>query len=658
MASTARPSMYDSENQHRRLGPLQDQDEDWSDSASDEQSKQNKSPQRNSKLRRKLPEHYRQHTSESASQFPDDSYIRQARNATVPYSNNYDPSHSPSYQAHSNSPMQYLPSPASQVLPEHPGWYKYPRQGGYLSVPRTRNPFAQPSGRSPYGHSFGGYPESGYGFDDYDYDQEIPPPPEYPAQDPLRTPVRPREPQIPDVQPERDTENLYRDEVGKKPRNKRSPTSKKAKTLPEDRVTNAEIMDMLRRKEKALPEDTVTNAEIMDMLRRKEKALPEDTVTNAEIMDMLRRKEKALPEDTVTNAEIMDMLRRKEKALPEDTVTNAEIMDMLRRKEKALPEDTVTNAEIMAMLRKIQQEVKENAEIRSDPGRQEYRGRRNLLPTSQFLLDDSTSVETERQKICELKGIIHRLLEDRRNQEYQDSYAGSSRSFADSHHNRIEVDHRESVLMRQRDLQSLESKLNHIIEHLEMGISPLPQQLLGTYNNRQGYHVPRHQASPVWDPSTLEPTSPTLSRPPSRRKEYTQPTGDQRQDTQASNEARLRQQPSCIPEAEEYLEACGDPRVPIRGSMQGRPLGPNRSNGSRSRVWSQPSVGQRSELRGVGGRIVPGDQHKVTPGRDPIVEFEDELESEEEPVRDRTRMPYLRRPRAPEPPAQSDWRNM
>ncbi|KAF5718227.1 hypothetical protein FMUND_5323 [Fusarium mundagurra] len=578
MASTARQSIYDSDNQHDRLGPPQDQDEDWSDSASDEQSKQNKSPQRKSKHRHKLPEHYRQHTSESASQFPDDSYIRQARNATVPYSNNYDPSHSPSYQAHSNPPMQYLPSPASQAPPEHPGWYTYPRQGGYLSIPRTRNPFAQPSGRSPYGHSFGGYPESGYGFDDYDYGQDIPPPPEYPAHNPLRTPVRPREPQIPNVQPELDAENVYRDEVEKKPRKKRSLTPKKAKVLPEDKVTNAEIMEMLRRKEKALPEDTVTNAEIMEMLR------------------------------------------------------------------------------------KIQQEVKENGEIRSDPGRQEYRGHRNLSPTSQFLLDDTISVESERQKIRELKGFIHRLLEDRRNQEYQDSYAGTSRSFPDSHHNRIEMDHRESVLMRQRNLQSLESRLNHIIDHLEMRISPLPQQPLGTYNNRQGYHVPRHQASPVWDPSMLEPTSPTLSRPPSRRNEYTQPTGNQRQDTQASNEARLRQQPSCIPEAEEipeeYLEAYGDPRVSIRGSMQGRPLGPNRSNGSRSRVWSQPSVGQRSDLRGEGRRIVTGDQHKVTPGRDPIVEFEDELESEEEPVRDRIRMPYLRRPTAPDPPAPSGWRNM
>jgi hypothetical protein len=85
MASIARPYVHDLENQHHRVGPPQDQDEDWSDSASDEQPQQNQSPQRTCRLRHRLPQHYRQHTSELASQFPSDSYIRQARNATVPY---------------------------------------------------------------------------------------------------------------------------------------------------------------------------------------------------------------------------------------------------------------------------------------------------------------------------------------------------------------------------------------------------------------------------------------------------------------------------------------------------------------------------------------------------------------------------------------------
>ncbi|KAJ4267551.1 hypothetical protein NW762_003659 [Fusarium torreyae] len=386
MTSTARPSIYDSESQHQRSGPQQDQDENWSDSASEKQAKQTKSSKRSSKLRQKLPEYYRQHTSESLSQFPDDSCTRQARNATVPYSYNYDPSHSPLYQPHPNPPMQYFTQPTSQAPAGYHGLYTYPGQGGYLSVPRTGNFFEQPSGPSPYGHPSREYSESDYGFGQYNYDQHVPPPPEYPIQDPLRTPLRPR---TPNVQPQRSTNNMYRDEVERKPRKKRPRMPKKEKTLPKDKITNAEIMEALE---------------------------------------------------------------------------------------------------------KIQQEVKENAEIRADPERREYRQHRNSPPANQFLFDDTTSLDIERQKIRELKGIIRRLLEDRRNQDYQDSYAGTSRrSFADPRQNRIEMDYRESALMNPRDLQSLELRLDLIIKYLEMGNSPPPQQLPEIYSNRQDCRIPNGQ---------------------------------------------------------------------------------------------------------------------------------------------------------------------
>ncbi|SPJ70353.1 uncharacterized protein FTOL_00081 [Fusarium torulosum] len=495
MASTARPSTYESESQHRRSGPQQDQDEDWSDSASDEQAKQTKSPKRHYKLGHKPSDHYRRHTSESPSQFPDDSYMRQARNATVPYGYSYDPSQSPSCQAHPISPMQYFPSFASQAPARYPSSYTYPGQGSYLSVPQTGNPFEQPCGPSPCGHPYKGYSESAYGFDKYNYDQGAPPPPEYPTQDPLRTPVRPREPRTPNVQPQRDTSNMYRDKVERKPRKKRPPMPKEEETLPENNITNAEIMETLK---------------------------------------------------------------------------------------------------------KIQQELKENAEIRLDPGRREYHRRRSSPPASKFLLDDATALENERQEIRQLNGIIRRLLEDRWDQESQDSYAGTSRrSFADSRQNRTEMDYRETALMSPRDLQSLKSRLDLIIDYLEIRNSPSPQQLPEVYNNRQGSRIPRRQVFLVSDPSMLEPTSPTSSRSPSRRSEHFQPRGNQRQDAQASNQSRIRQQPSRIPESEEvpeeYLEEYEALRVPLSETMQGRPLGSNKSIGSQSKGRSQPSVGQRTK---------------------------------------------------------------
>jgi hypothetical protein len=185
--------------------------------------------------------------------------------------------------------MQYFTSTASQAPAEYPGTYTYPGQGGYPSVPRTGNPFEQPSGPSAYSNPSTGYSESGYGFDNYNYRPDVPPPPEYPVQDPLRTPVRQREPRTSNVQPQHDTSNIYRDEVKRKPRKKKQPTPKK---------------------------------------------------------------------------------------------------------EEALPENMVTNAEIMEAIKKIQQEVKENAEIRPDAGRQESRRRRNSPPSSHFSLDETTSLDS------------------------------------------------------------------------------------------------------------------------------------------------------------------------------------------------------------------------------------------------------------------------
>jgi hypothetical protein len=542
MASTARPSTYESESQPRRSGPQQDQDEDWSDSASDKQAKETKSPKRRSKVRHKPSGQHRQHSSEFPSHFPDGPYMRQARNATVPYDYNYNPSHSPFFQARPIPPVQYFPPLASQTPARYPGSYAYPGQGDYVSTLQPGNPYEQSCGLSACGHRFRGYSESGYGFDN-NYDQDAPPPPEYPTQDPFRTPVRPREPPTPIVQPQHDTSNMYREKVEQMP-----------------------------------------------------------------------------------------------------------------KEEETLPENNITNAEIMEALKKIQQEVKENAEIRSDPGRREYYRRRNSPSASQLSIDDTTALDIERQEIRQLNGIIRRLLEDRWDQESQDSYAGTSRrSFADSRQNRTEMNYRETALMNPRDFQGLKSRLDLIIDYLDIGNSPSPQQTPEDHSNRQGSRIPRRRVFLFSDPSMQEQTSPTSSRSPSHRSEYFQSRGNQRQDSQASNQSRLRQQRSTVPESEqvpeEYLEGYEAPRVPLSGSMQGRPLGSNRSIGSQTRGRSQPSVGQTSEFRAPGKGIVPGDQHKVRPGYDVIVELEDDPESDGQLFMDRARMPYRQRPR----PTRSNW---
>ena len=377
MASTAGRSTYDSESRSRRPGPQEDQEEDWSDSSSDKQTKQTKPPRRQPRLRHRTADHYRQHTSESASQFPEDSYIRQARNATVPYGGgyNYNPGYTPSYQSHPNPPLQQFTSPPPQGSAGYPGSYAYPRQSSYLSVPRTENAFEQPFSPTPYPHPAAGYPESNYGFENYNYNQNIPPAPEYPYQDPLRTPVRPRESQTPVSQPQPDTGNKYQDEVDRKPRKTRSkrpprptkeertPQPKTDETPQEDRDTKADMMEMLMK--------LLQDGKLPLMKEEEKPALP--------------KTEEIVPDEKITKADIEEVLMK---------ILHDRKPPLLEGKE-TLPEDKNTNAEIIKILKSIQQGVRENAEIRSDPGRRIYRS-----PTaSEFLIDDTTSLGNERTTV-------------------------------------------------------------------------------------------------------------------------------------------------------------------------------------------------------------------------------------------------------------------
>ncbi|KAH7257925.1 hypothetical protein BKA59DRAFT_451965 [Fusarium tricinctum] len=363
--------------------------------------------------------HYRQGTSESPSLFFNDPYTRRARNATMPYGYDYDSSYSPSYQAHPSAPMPYhLPPSASQTPAGYPSSYTYPVQGGNLSVPRTGIPFKQSSGPSGYGHPSRGYTESGYGFDEYSNGRDIPPPPDYPTQDPLRTPVRPRQPQTPNVQSQRDTSN-YRDRAERRPRKKRRPIPKTKEILTENHYTSAEIMEVLKR---------------------------------------------------------------------------------------------------------IEQNIRENTRSRSDPGRRHSRRSRNSPSASEFLLDDIRSLDIDRQEARQISDIIRGLLDDIRGQGSRDSYTGTSiNRFADSSHSGSEMHDTEGSSTSLRDLQSLESRVDFIVDHIENRHYPSPQQQPEPHSNGQSSHMPRRQIDFASDSFVLESNSATLSRSPLRRSRYFPP---------------------------------------------------------------------------------------------------------------------------------------
>ncbi|KAH6950880.1 hypothetical protein DER45DRAFT_579055 [Fusarium avenaceum] len=402
-----------------RLGPQQSQYENRSDPVSDLQSNQTVSVKSQPNLRYKPSGYYRQGTTESPSPFFNDPYPRQARNATVPYGNDYSSSYSPSYQSHQSAPMPYhLPQPASQTPAGYHDSYTYPVQGGYLSVPRTGNPFEQPSGPSGYGHPYRGYDESRHGFDEYSYGRDIPPPPEYPTQDPFRTPVRPREPQTPNVQSQRHTRHNG-DRAERRSRRKRPP-------------------------------------------------------------------------------------------IPKD--------------EEILPKNNYTNAEIMKVLKRIEQNIRENTRSRSDPGRRHSRRSRSSPSGSEFLLGDIRSLDIDRQEARQISDIIRGLLDDIRGQGHRDSHTGTSMNqFENSSHSGTETHDGEISSMNLRDLQSLQSRVDLVMDHLENRNSPSPQQHPETYNDRQSSHILRRQMAFASDPFVVESNSPTSFRSPPRRSQYFPP---------------------------------------------------------------------------------------------------------------------------------------
>lgn len=385
---------------------------------SDLQPNQTISAKNQSNLGYKPSGHYRQETTESPSPFFNDPYPRQARNANAPYGNDYDSSYSPSYQSHQSAPMPYhQPRPASQTPASYHDSYAYPVQGGSLSVPRTGNPFEQPSGPSGYGHPYRGYDASSHGFNEYSYGRDIPPPPAYPTQDPFRIPIRPREPETPNVQSRRDTRH-YGDRAERRPRKKRPPIPKKEESLP-SKYTNAEIMEVLKR---------------------------------------------------------------------------------------------------------IEQNIRENTRSRSDPGRRHSRRSRSTPSGSEFLLDDIRSLDIDRQEARQISDIIRDLLDNIRGQGSRDSHTGTSMNlFTDSSHSGTEMHDGEISSMNLRDLQSLQSRVDLVMDHLENGNSPSPQQFPETYNARQSSHIQRRQMAFASDPFVVESNSPTSFRSPPHRGQYFPP---------------------------------------------------------------------------------------------------------------------------------------
>jgi hypothetical protein len=319
-------------------------------------------------------------------------------------------------------------------------------------------------------------------------------------------------------------------------------------------------------------------------------------------------------------------------------------------RDRALSEDGITMTDIMAELRNLQRQVYQ-AEIQSDPGRIPGRPRRSPSVTSQYTSDDTRSLNIERERSRQLTSIIYRLLEDRQRPEYQESLGRSSRqTIVDLLQGSIGQNERDMALVSQRDAQDIGSKLDTIIEYLQLEDrfedEPTLQRFPEGHESRSRPLVLRGQPSVASGSSVHEPTSPTLSRAMPHRHQ-TFPSGSRPlRDAQSSNQGRARQSPTRLPDPDDEDEAYEKFRREVTTSRPARTrISSTQSIASQDRRRIQPTVGQ-SDIRPPARKIVEGDQQKVRPNRFAYVQTEDELD--EEPAR-APEPPYP----VPDPPGQS-----
>ncbi|KAF5641460.1 uncharacterized protein FTJAE_4112 [Fusarium tjaetaba] len=536
MVSTPPPS-DDAEGHPPEESP-HDEEEPKSASPSKKEAKQPKTSNRGHKLRHKQPAHYRKHTNDFSSQAPCDPVMRQAMLYGVD-PNTYPPPPPGAYPPNTNP--SYYPSPNLTPPAGYPSPYTYPGGGGYFSTPRA-------SVRDPQYFSTPGYdvPPSGYsdpGFapaDSYEYEEEIPPYPEYPTREPKRAAVRPRPLRQPKPQTEPTLSTLRRDAAYQRPRQRRP-------------------------------------------------------------------------------------------SVP--------------TRERGSSEDGITMQDIMAELRNLQRQVYQ-AEIQSDPGRIQGRPRRSPSVTSQYTSDDTRSLNIERERSRQLTSIIYRLLEDRQRPEYQDSLGLSSRqTMMDLLQGRVREHDGEMALVSQKDAQEIRSKLDTILDYLELQggweDEPAPQRLREGHESRPQPLVLRGQPSVASGSSVHTSSSPTLSRTTPRRRQTLPSVIRPPQDAQSSNQGRTRQVPTTLGDDDEMYE---DFRRPARTRVSS-----TQSVASQDRRRLQTSVVQRSDARPPERKIVEGDQQKVRPGRFAYVQTEDE--QDEEPARAPV-PPYP----VPDPPGRSKRR--
>ncbi|KAF5667077.1 hypothetical protein FHETE_5780 [Fusarium heterosporum] len=351
----------------------------------------------------------------------------------------------------------------------------------------------------------------------------------------------------------------------------------------------------------------------------------------------------------------------------------AGLSDPPRRKKHSIPsrENTLSVdgevlGQILKKLRKLEKQVEgKNYDLQSDPGRRRFRG---SSTAGISILDDTRSLDLERQRSSQLIGFISRLLEDREREEQRDRHERPPKRDIVTLLEDIELSGRDKGIIPQREVQEIDFKLNSILKILltereEVNDRAVQRLISDVYDIRQDRRVARSPPSIVSTDHIQEVASPALNKTFGQSRSTTLPEprnrqGDQYRAAQPSNQSRVRQNPAKPTEPEEEADDifgdCEADDIPAQRPSRTRRYTLAQEIGLEDRRKGQPLTGQkRSEARPTMRRTSQGDQQRVRPGLRAFVQTEDEQESDDrEPFPDRLPNPYAQTPPAPDPPSQ------
>jgi hypothetical protein len=341
--------------------------------------------------------------------------------------------------------------------------------------------------------------------------------------------------------------------------------------------------------------------------------------------------------------------------------------------------------QVLEGLNGLQRQLEDrSSEVRSDPGKF-WSGRRprSVSTTSQYAIDETRSLDVERQERDHLVGIINRLLEDRERQGYQNPYLHSQgRDIAAMIEDSLGLNESEMnrALVKHSDNQEIKSKLDTILDLLaerRASNSRHSRSFLQEYcGNRQDHQVPRGDQTVISISSSREPSMrrQVLQRRASAAQPSTRERPDvHRQTAHSSNQARVRRKASKAAEPEEDPDGELDEEYDLfqgyetqaqdsslQKDLRARRLGLVRDMEDENAKNEDASEQQhRGSTRGIGRRLSEGGEQRMRPRYFATVEDGDEDDDEDQvPIPTRSSMAHRPKveqegnqvPHVPDPP--------